>query len=330
MSDPFVDIPITGFDPAFLPTSVLEAELVASAASAQRALTHRRLQVLVVFNGRAVWIARGFASCAAWWAVIAHIKLSTARDHIRVARALHKFESLDRALAEQTLSYAKIRCLVPHAHANNVADLATLARHTPTGRLSATLAAYRNAQLTCAQMGSTDTTLAAPLATLPPLTYSCAQPIVNYMTRAVTTTTEPANSAVRVILDKALDSLNQDELNELREMLDHETQRGDIEFFQDTWGLNQSEAAELFGVSRQAYSKWLAGGPPTSKAMVFADLAASSELLVRYLQRSRIPAVVRRPAAALGGSSLVDLVAAGRSSEVLVACRAMFAFENVQ
>ncbi len=187
MSDPFVDIPITGFDPAFLPTSVLEAELVASAASAQRALTHRRLQVLVVFNGRAVWIARGFASCAAWWAVIAHIKLSTARDHIRVARALHKFESLDRALAEQTLSYAKIRCLVPHAHANNVADLATLARHTPTGRLSATLAAYRNAQLTCAQMGSTDTTLAAPLATLPPLTYSCAQPIVNYMTRAVTT-----------------------------------------------------------------------------------------------------------------------------------------------
>jgi predicted transcriptional regulator len=94
------------------------------------------------------------------------------------------------------------------------------------------------------------------------------------------------------------------------------------------WGLSQSDAARLFGVSRQAVSKWLEQGVPPERAETMADLGAATDLLVHYLKRERIPAVVRRQASALDNSSLLDLVAAGKSREALVACREMFAFSR--
>jgi len=96
------------------------------------------------------------------------------------------------------------------------------------------------------------------------------------------------------------------------------------------WGLSQSAAGRLFGVSRQAVSKWLAAGVPEERVESVADLAAATDLLVRYLKRDRIPAVVRRQAAALGGRSLLELVEAGQTRQVLAACRDMFAFERAQ
>jgi hypothetical protein len=47
---------------------------------------------------------------------------------------------------------------------------------------------------------------------------------------------------------------------------------------------------------------------------------------VRYLKRDRIPAVVRREAVALGGRSLVDMLAAGETRRLLEVSRDMFAF----
>lgn len=96
------------------------------------------------------------------------------------------------------------------------------------------------------------------------------------------------------------------------------------------WGLSQSQAATLFGVSRQALSKWLNRGVPAERVGAVADLSAATDLLVRHLKRERIPAVVRRPAPALRNRSLLDLVAAGRTSDVLTACRAMFDMGRVQ
>lgn len=92
------------------------------------------------------------------------------------------------------------------------------------------------------------------------------------------------------------------------------------------WGLNQSDAARLFDVSRQAVSKWLAHGVPAERVETVADLSAATDVLVRHLKRERIPAVVRRPAAALGGRSLLELLEAGDARGVLETCRAMFAF----
>jgi hypothetical protein len=100
--------------------------------------------------------------------------------------------------------------------------------------------------------------------------------------------------------------------------------------FLDVWGLSASEAARLFGVSRQALSKWLAQGLPADRMMTIADLAAATDLLVHYLKADRVPAAVRRKAERLGQRSLIDLVGEGDSRGVLEACRAMFDFASAQ
>jgi predicted transcriptional regulator len=96
------------------------------------------------------------------------------------------------------------------------------------------------------------------------------------------------------------------------------------------WGLSQTDAGDAFGVTRQAVSKWLAAGAPSERTVAIADLAAATDILVRHLNRDRIPAVVRRPAANLGGRSLLDVLSASGARAVLEACRAMFAFEHAQ
>lgn len=90
------------------------------------------------------------------------------------------------------------------------------------------------------------------------------------------------------------------------------------------WDLTQAEVGRLFGVSRQAVSKWLRTGVPTDRVDAVTDLAAATDVLVHYLKRERIPAVVRREAPALGGRSLLSLVAEDRTDEVLRMCREMF------
>jgi ParB-like chromosome segregation protein Spo0J len=96
------------------------------------------------------------------------------------------------------------------------------------------------------------------------------------------------------------------------------------------WGLSQAEAARLFGVSRQAVGKWLDHGLPVERAPLVADLAAATDLLVHYLKRERIPAVVRRPIPARGGVSLLELLGQGEGAAVLQACREMFDFERAR
>ena len=63
--------------------------------------------------------------------------------------------------------------------------------------------------------------------------------------------------------------------------------------------------------------------------MAVAGLAAATDLLVRYLKRERIPAVVRRPIPALGGVSLMHLLDRGDTRKLQGACRDMFRFDRV-
>lgn len=96
------------------------------------------------------------------------------------------------------------------------------------------------------------------------------------------------------------------------------------------WQLSSSQAAALFGVSRQAYAKWLAGGVPANRRRDVADLdAATSELLARVAV-DRIPAVVRRPAAMLGGRSLLDVAAGDGPAAARAAVEHAFDLSRVQ
>jgi hypothetical protein len=115
-------------------------------------------------------------------------------------------------------------------------------------------------------------------------------------------------------------------LSELQRSLDRQRADADFDRILAVWNLTQTDAAELFHVTRQAIGKWRARGVPARRIEAVADLSAATDLLVRYLKRDRIPMVVRRPSARLGGKSLVELVGAGRSRDALLACRKMFQF----
>jgi len=136
---------------------------------------------------------------------------------------------------------------------------------------------------------------------------------------------EPLEAA-RTILEAHPEESNW--LDEFSEFLDRRRAGRALRRILDVWGLNQSDAARLFGVTRQAVSKWLLGGVPAERSEAIADLAAATDLLVRHLKRDRIPAVVRRRVPALDGKSLVDLFADSRTRDVLEACRSMFDFEG--
>ena len=118
-------------------------------------------------------------------------------------------------------------------------------------------------------------------------------------------------------------------LDAFTESLDHRRAGESLARTLWVWGTSQAEAARLLGVSRQAVGKWLQRGAPPARAGALADLAGATELLLRYLKRDRIPGVVRRPIPALGGVSLMDLLAQGDTRSLLSACRDMFRFDNV-
>jgi transposase-like protein len=96
------------------------------------------------------------------------------------------------------------------------------------------------------------------------------------------------------------------------------------------WGLSASEAARMFGVSRQALSKWRQFGPPADRGPAIAALDSATDLLDRYVKRERIPAVVRRPAANVGGKSLFELACEGRHDQVRDTLEETFDLRRVQ
>lgn len=117
-----------------------------------------------------------------------------------------------------------------------------------------------------------------------------------------------------------------DWLVEFAESLPVDSNRRSLQRILAVWGLSQSQAAELFGVTRQAVAKWIKRGIPAERLVTIADMDAATDILCHYLKAERIPAVVRRCAPKTGKISLLEMVAEGRSAEMLTAVRSMFMF----
>lgn len=118
-------------------------------------------------------------------------------------------------------------------------------------------------------------------------------------------------------------------LAQFTDELDRRLHTGGLERVMRRWSLSRAELGALFGVSRQAVSKWLTNGVPGDRVEQVATVAAITDLLERYVQADRIPAVVRRRAPGLGDRSLFELVSQGRSNEALERTRQMFTFTEV-
>jgi hypothetical protein len=83
---------------------------IATLSAHLEAATARLLDLIREFDDLGGW-KDGYASCAQWLAWRAGIDANTARERVRVARALGRLPNLAQAFARGELSYAKVRAL---------------------------------------------------------------------------------------------------------------------------------------------------------------------------------------------------------------------------
>lgn len=97
-----------------------------------------------------------------------------------------------------------------------------------------------------------------------------------------------------------------------------------LDYIASVLGLTQTELAKLFGVRRQALDQWAVRGVPAERQAKLATLGEIADILTARLKRDRIPGVVRRPAPAYGGRSILAAAADGDEEIVLSELRDAF------
>jgi len=89
------------------------------------------------------WAVDGAPTCAHWIAEALDVEVSTAREWLRIGRALDDLGVIDGAFAEGRLSYSKVRALTRVATPDSEQELCALAERVPASRLVPSLAAWR-------------------------------------------------------------------------------------------------------------------------------------------------------------------------------------------
>ena len=105
------------------------AAAVSTLAAHIHAATYRLLVLIAELDRREVWAAQGALSCAHWLSWACGIDTHTAREKVRVARALTELPLLSEALAKGELGYSKVRALTRIATPANEDDLLNIGLH---------------------------------------------------------------------------------------------------------------------------------------------------------------------------------------------------------
>jgi hypothetical protein len=118
---------------------------IANLAAHMDAATHRLLTCIRQFDEAGGWHEQGAFSCAHWLAWRVGLDSATAREKVRVARALGKLPATDEALRVGKLSYAKARALTRVATPDTEAKLLELAVVATGAQLERVCRGYRRA-----------------------------------------------------------------------------------------------------------------------------------------------------------------------------------------
>ena len=114
-------------------------ELSAHIAAAQ----YRWLRLLAAFDRRNGWAQWGCRSCAHWLNWRCGLDLRSAREKVRVARALDDLPLICEAFSRGEVSYSKVRAMTRIATPRTEADLLMFARHGTTQHVEKILRGYR-------------------------------------------------------------------------------------------------------------------------------------------------------------------------------------------
>jgi Domain of unknown function (DUF222)/HNH endonuclease len=128
--------------PPPVPLERLEAQ-ICELAGHLAAATCRFLVLLGDFDARRGWASWEMTSCAAWLSWKCQLSSGTAREHVRVARALPELPVIRASFAAGRLSYAKVRALTRIATPATEAGLAELAGPMTANQLERFARAHR-------------------------------------------------------------------------------------------------------------------------------------------------------------------------------------------
>jgi hypothetical protein len=93
------------------------------------------LRLIGELDARSAWAVHGVTSCAHWLSWQLGYSATTARERVRVARALRELPLTATALAEGRLSYCRVRAVTRVASATNEHVWVDLARHSTGAQL---------------------------------------------------------------------------------------------------------------------------------------------------------------------------------------------------
>ena len=127
---------------AGVPLERVEAQ-ICELAGHLAAATCRFLVLLGDFDARRGWASWEMTSCAAWLSWKCQMSSGTAREHVRVARALRDLPVIRGKFGAGRLSYAKVRALTRIAAAGTEAGLAELAGPMTANQLERFARAHR-------------------------------------------------------------------------------------------------------------------------------------------------------------------------------------------
>lgn len=90
------------------------------------------------------------------------------------------------------------------------------------------------------------------------------------------------------------------------------------------FGLDRTETARLFGVTRQAVEQWEQRGVPPERQAKLSTIQAIGELLAHKLRPGTLPGVARTGAEAYHDETMLDMIAKDRHEALLEDVRASF------
>ncbi|SCX38114.1 HNH endonuclease [Klenkia marina] len=130
-----------------VPLPQLAARLCAGAVAISAA-TAAWLVLVAEFDRRRGWAVPGVSSCAHWLSWQCGISPGTARDHVRLARALPSLPRVTEQLAGGAISFAKARAIARVADADTEEVLLRVAEHCTAAQLEKVVAGWRRSDET--------------------------------------------------------------------------------------------------------------------------------------------------------------------------------------
>jgi 5-methylcytosine-specific restriction endonuclease McrA len=127
-----------------IPLDQLE-ERICELAAHLAAGTCRFLRLVAEFDARRGWASWDLPSCAAWLAWKCQVAPGTAREQVRVARALTDLPLITQEFAAGRMSYAKVRALTRIVTPATEAELAQVTGPMTAAQCERFVAAYRKA-----------------------------------------------------------------------------------------------------------------------------------------------------------------------------------------